>query len=112
MQDDLQLTLYLYKKGMTEIFVIPYCIAKRLFIPLDIVVELWDICCSLSLAEEVLWEVVCHTPEEVLIHVAEAVALAWEHEHIKALVVADKSIHNAQSTTRVYILVDVAMNKE
>ena len=54
MQDGSQLTLYLYKKGMTEILVIPFCVARRQCILLDIVVELWDISCSLSLAEEVL----------------------------------------------------------
>ena len=56
---------------------------------LDIIVELWNISRSLTSAKKVLLKVVCHTPEEVLVHVAEAVTLAWEKEHIEALVVAD-----------------------
>ena len=34
--------------------------------------------------------------------------LARQQEHIEALVVADKGINNAESTTGVYVLVDIA----
>ena len=59
-----------------------------------------------------LCEVVGHTPEEVFVHIAEAVALTGQEQHIEALVRADKCIDNTQGVTGVYILVDVAVNEQ
>ena len=59
-----------------------------------------------------LREVVRHAPEEVLVHIAKAVTLARQQEHIEALVSTDKSVYNTQGTTWVNVLVDIAVNEE
>jgi aspartate carbamoyltransferase regulatory subunit len=60
----------------------------------------------------VLSEVISHTPEEVLVHIAKAMTLTRQQEHIEALIVADKGINNAESTTWVYVLIDIAMYEQ
>ena len=82
------------------------------FLRLQIVVKLRDICCSLTLTQEVLREVVGHTPEEVLVHITEAVTLTRKQQHIEALIRANQRIHNAESTARVYVLVDIAVYEQ
>lgn len=65
-----------------------------------------------AFAKQVLREVVDETPVEVLVHIAEAVALLWEHEHIETLAGTDESIDNADCIAWVYVVVDVAVDKE
>ena len=79
---------------------------------LDVVVELWNIGSALTVAQQVLREVVGHTPEEVLVHIAETVTLAWEKEHIEALVCTNQRINNTQRVTRMNVLVDIAVNQQ
>ena len=57
-------------------------------------------------------EVVYQTPVEILVHVAEAMALLRKHEHIETLACTDQGINYTNGITRVYIVVDVAMNEQ
>ena len=59
-----------------------------------------------------LREVVHETPVEVLVHIAEAVALVREHEHVETLAGLDEGIHYSGCVARVYIVVNVSVNEE
>ena len=59
-------------------------------------------------AEQPFAVILGHLPEEVIVHIVEAVALTWEKKHIKALVGADEGIDDTYGIRRVHIVVDVA----
>ena len=62
-------------------------------------------------SEEPLAVPVGHPPEEVFVHVAEAVALARQDEHLEALVGADQGIDHADGVARAHVVVDVARHQ-
>ena len=72
-----------------------------------VVIHLRDLDFIAGVANQVPGEVVAHSPEEVFGHVAKAVTLAGQHEHVKALVGADECIYHAEGITGVYVVVDV-----
>ena len=63
------------------------------------------------LVDEVLCEEVEEAPVEVFVHVAEAMTLGGEHEHVKAFVGVDEGMNNTLGITRVNVVVDVAVNE-
>src|SRR3989339_846175 len=58
-----------------------------------------------------LAKIVAHSPEEVFGHITKSVSLTREHEHVKSLVCLDKCVYHSHCVCRVYIIVNVAMNK-
>ena len=63
-------------------------------------------------ALQVFREVVNQTPIEVLVHVAEAVALLRKHEHIEALAGTDEGIDYTHGVTRMHVVVDVTVDEQ
>ena len=61
---------------------------------------------------QIVCKVINQTPVEILVHIAKAVALSREKQHIETLVRADKCIHYTQGAARVYILVDVTVYEQ
>ena len=55
--------------------------------------SLWDIDLLGAAINQIVGEVVNHTPVEILVHVAEAVALGGQVEHVETLACTNKSIH-------------------
>ena len=66
---------------------------------------------ALGVADQPLGVVVGKAPEEIFIHVAEAVALAREDEHVETLVGADQGVDHADGVGRVDVVVDVAVHQ-
>ena len=62
--------------------------------------------------EKVEGEVVDEPPVEIFVHVAEAVALAGEDEHVEAFARPDERIDDAEGVGRVDVVVDVAVHEE
>ena len=72
-----------------------------------VVIHLRNLNFVAGVANQVLGEVVAHSPEEVFGHIAKAVTLAGQHEHVKALVGADECINHSEGVAGVYVIVDV-----
>ena len=68
-----------------------------------------DIHGRVLLPEKVERKVIDHSPIEVLVHVAEAVALLRENKQVETLVGADEGIHHAEGIARVNVVVDIAV---
>ena len=64
---------------------------------------------GVALVDKMLGEVIHQTPVEILVHIAEAVTLCWQIEHIETLVGANQSIHHARGVTWVYVVVNLAV---
>lgn len=78
----------------------------------SVVVHLRDVRLpALGVADQPLGVVVGHAPEEIFIHVAEAVTLAWEDEHIEPLVGADQGVDHSDGVGRVDVVVDVTVHE-
>ena len=54
-------------------------------------------------------EIVDHTPVEIFVHIAEAVALLRKEQHVKTLSGTDQGICHTQRIARMDIVVDVTM---
>ena len=70
-----------------------------------------DIHGRVLLPEKVERKVIDHSPIEVLVHVAEAVALLRENKQVETLVGADEGIHHAEGIARVNVVVDIAVDE-
>ena len=79
----------------------------------SVVVELFNVDGTGSpVAHEMEGVVVGHFPEEVFVHVAETMPLAWKDEHIESLVCAYERINDADGVGRIDIVVDIAVNQQ
>ena len=65
-----------------------------------------------ALTLEVLGEVIDHAPVEILVHVAEAVPLLRQHEHVESLSGPDQGVHYTCGVARMDIVVDVSMDEK
>ena len=84
----------------------PFCVSS-------VVVELFNVDGTGSpVAHEMEGVVVGHFPEEVFVHVAETMPLAWKDEHIESLVRADECINDADGVGRIDSVVDIAMDQQ
>ena len=70
-----------------------------------------DIHGCVLLPEKVERKVIDHSPIEVLVHVAEAVALLRENKQVETLVGTDEAIDDAEGIARVNVVVDIAVNE-
>ena len=66
---------------------------------------------SLGVTDEPLGVVVGHAPEEIFVHVTEAVTLAREDQHVEPLVGSNQSVDHADGVGRVDVVVDVPVYK-
>lgn len=79
----------------------------------SVVVELFNVDGTGSpVTHEMEGVVVGHFPEEVFVHVAETMPLAWKDEHIESLVCAYECINDADGVGRIDIVVDIAMDQQ
>ena len=62
--------------------------------------------------DKIVREVVNQTPVEILVHIAKAVALRRQVEHIETLVSANQSIHYARCISGVNVVVNLAVNEQ
>ena len=72
---------------------LPYSIAEEDYPTLS----LGDIDHGLSAVDEVVGEVVHQSPIEVLVHIAKAVALGGQVEHIEAFIGPNQSLHHTRT---------------
>ena len=55
---------------------------------------------------------VSHSPEEILCHIAKCVSLSRKHKHLETFVGSDKGVNNSDGVTRVYVVVNVTVDKK
>lgn len=77
-----------------------------------VVIHLPDIRTVLIITDQIAAEVVGHSPEEILVHVTESVALSGQYKQVKTFVGSDQGIDNPDSVARMHIVVHVTGHKQ
>ena len=76
------------------------------------ITSLRNINARLTLSLQILAEVIDESPIEVLIHIAKAVALSRQEEHVEALAGTDEVIDHTHGIGWMHVVINVAMHDE